>query len=686
MRLMQRLGIGPLVILLGGMSLAASPAPAGPPAAMRTLGGVPSGTVSTWSVQVNTTAWNMALSVAATRQGCSDPPASCVSFVGKVAQASNVRVSLAVPLNATTTADNALRYSQLSLTAPFLVEVGIDDFVDQYKALFSSTSQQPASLLNKVIANLKSANPALMFGATIYEDELASPYLQDTRLPSSVRGQFDYVHLFIHYRQDGPQFATSVQQAKQLFPNARIIAGSYAYDRRAYLPCSRGGQPCSTQQELDLFSQTITLQAQLLSSGDVDSIEFYPGYFGTEEQWPGWNNPRECASGDLTTCLANTKAMRQTALAVLGAPPVASGGGANLIMTTVAGNGGAGYSGDNGPATSAQISAPSSVAVDPTGNVYVVDAGNWVIRKIDPRGIVHAFAGSGTDANKCCEGVPTAVGLDAPVGVAADGAGSVYIADALCAMVFKVDSASKLLTAVAGGVNANLNGDGGRATNTQLGAPSGVAVDRQGIVYISDSGTNTVRTVDRAGIIHTLAGNGAANYTGDEGPAKAAALSAPQGVAVDLVGNVYIADTGNNVVRRVDASGTIHTFAGTDTSGYAGDEGPATGAQLLSPTGVAADSYGDLYIADTGNNVIRQVDASGVIHTVVGNGTGGFAGDGGAATTAELAQPAGIAESDAGPSVAGRSEYGSIRVFVADTVNNRVREVFTPDHLVGVGR
>jgi sugar lactone lactonase YvrE len=685
MRLMQRIGIGVVVTLLSGMTLGASQAPATTLAAP-TLAGVPTGRVATWSVQVNTPDWNTALGVAATRQGCSDPPPTCVGFVGKVAQTSSVRVSLAVPLNATTTVDNASQYSQLSLSAPFLVEVGVDDFVDQYKALFSNTSQQPASLLNNVIANLKSANPTLKFGATIYEDELASPYLQDARLPSSIRDQFDYVHLFIHYRQDGLQFASGVQQAEQLFPNAHVIAGSYAYDRRAYLPCSPGGQPCSTQQELDLFSQTITLQAQLLSSGDVDSIEFYPGYFGTEDQWPGWSNPRECAPGDLAACIANTKSMRQTALAALAGGSPTSGAGTNQLVTTVAGNGGGGYSGDNGPATSAQISAPSGVAVDPTGNVYVVDAGNWVIRKIDTRGIVHAFAGSGTDDNKCGEGVPTTVGLDAPIGVATDSAGNVYIADTLCAMVFKVDSAGKLMTGVAGGVDANLSGDGGLATNTQLVAPSGIAVDRGGTLYIADAGTNTVRAVDRVGIIHTLAGNGAAEYTGDEGPATAAALSAPQGVAIDLAGNVYIADTGNNVVRRVDASGNIHTFAGTDTPGYAGDEGSATGAQLLSPTGVAADSYGDMYIADTGNNVIRQVDTSGVIHTIVGDGTGGFAGDGGTATAGELAQPAGIAEIDAGPSVAGRSEYGSIRVFVADTVNNRVREVFTPDYMVGAGR
>jgi hypothetical protein len=164
---------------------------------------------------------------------------------------------------------------------------------------------------------LRSANPALKFGATIYEDELINPYLQDARLPAATRGQFDYVHLFIYYRQDGPNYASSVQQAKQLFPNARVIAGAYAVDRRAFLPCAPNGQPCTTQQELDLFSQAMTIQAQLLASKDIDSIEFFPGNFCAEDQWPGLSNPRECAPGDQANCLANAKAMRQAALTIL---------------------------------------------------------------------------------------------------------------------------------------------------------------------------------------------------------------------------------------------------------------------------------------------------------------------------------------------------------------------------------
>ena len=268
-------------------------------------------------------------------------------------------------------------------------------FVAQYKALFpnSNPSPDPAILLNKVVANLKSANPALKFGATIYEDDLTRPYLQDARLPSATRAQFDYVHLFIHYREDGPNFEQAVQQAKQVFPNALIIAGSYAVDRRAFLPCSPGGQPCTTQQELDLFSQSLTIQVKLLVNKEVDSIEFFPGYFGNEDQWPGLSNPRECATGDQANCIANTKAMRQAALTILGGGSPPGGGNFPEVLSTVAGNGGTAYSGDNGPATSAQISSPSGVAVDHSGNVYIVDTFNYVVRKVDPHGVIHTFAG-----------------------------------------------------------------------------------------------------------------------------------------------------------------------------------------------------------------------------------------------------------------------------------------------------
>lgn len=277
------------------------------------------GGVGTWSAQANLPQWNKALGVTRTRQSCaeSETPDKCLQFVGSVAKANNVKVFLNIALDTSTSIDYSAAYSRMSVTAPYLVEIGIDDFVDQYSALFPKTPG-PAALLSTVIANVKSANPNLKFGATIYEDQLGNAYLQDAKLPAALRGQFDYVHLFPHYREDGPNFAAYVQQAKRLFPNAGIIAGSYAYDRRYYLPCAPQGQPCTTQQDFDLFQQTLALQVQLMRSGAVDSIEFYPGFFGAEEKWDGWSNPRECDPSDLAACIANTKTMRQAAVALLG--------------------------------------------------------------------------------------------------------------------------------------------------------------------------------------------------------------------------------------------------------------------------------------------------------------------------------------------------------------------------------
>ncbi len=275
------------------------------------------GGIGTWSVQVNSPAWNKALAVANYRQGCSDPPASCVQFAGKNAQTYNVKLFLAVPLTSSSP-DDATQYSQLSLSSPNLVEVGIDDFESQYQALFSDPTVQPATLVSSMIANLKSVNRNLKFGGTIYEDQLTNAYLQDAKLPAAVRAGFDYVHLFIHYRQNGPNYASYVQQAKQLFPNARIIAGSYAYDRRNYLPCAQSGGPnCTAQQDFNLFNSSIQIQAQLLAGGVVDSIEFFPGYFGHEDQYPGLSEPRECAAGDAAECIADTKAMRLAAYKLL---------------------------------------------------------------------------------------------------------------------------------------------------------------------------------------------------------------------------------------------------------------------------------------------------------------------------------------------------------------------------------
>ena len=275
------------------------------------------GAVGTWSVQTNTNEWNQALGVTFTRQGCSEAPASCVRFISGVAASHNVKVSLVIPLNATTTVPYALEYSRASLTTPALAEVTIDDFRSQYQALFTSPFVQPAAVVAGVITNLKASNPRLLFGATIYEDDLTNAYLQNSRLPAAIRAHFDIIHLFIHYRGHGPNYAAYVQEAKQLFPNAHIFAGSYAYDRRAFFPCLPGGQPCSVSDDISLFEQSLQAQVQLMSHGAVAAIEFYPGYFGAEDTWTGWSNPRECDPSQVAECIANTQKMRAEALGIL---------------------------------------------------------------------------------------------------------------------------------------------------------------------------------------------------------------------------------------------------------------------------------------------------------------------------------------------------------------------------------
>ncbi len=225
-------------------------------------------------------------------------------------------------------------------------------------------------------------------------------------------------------------------------------------------------------------------------------------------------------------------------------------------------------------------------------------------------------------------------------------------------------SPGSIISTIAGNGTAGYSGDGGPAASAELNSPSGVAVDFSGNIYIADYKNNRIRRVDASGVISTVAGKGTAGYSGDGGPASSAELSTPSGVAVDTSGNIYIADSSNNCIRKVDASGVISTVAGKGTGGYSGDGGPASSAELSSPFGVAVDASGNIYIADDKNNRIRKVDASGVISTVAGNGTGGYSGDGGPATSAELNSPSGLAVDSSG------------NIYIADTTNYRVREVY----------
>ena len=310
-------------------------------------------------------------------------------------------------------------------------------------------------------------------------------------------------------------------------------------------------------------------------------------------------------------------------------------------ITTVAGTGVVGGGGDGGPATEAQLAFPKGVAVDADDNLYIADNENGRIRRIDRSGTITTIAGIG-DGDFSGDGGP-AIGarLDSPTGVAVDSGGNLYIADTENHRIRRVDRSGAISTVAGTGVGG-YGGDGGPATEAQLREPSGLALDSSGTVYIADTWNNRVRMIDSSGVISTVAGNekpSSRGDRGDHGPAIQAPLEQPVNVAVDSAGNLFIVESGTYRVRRVDTSGTISTVAGNGKRAYSGDGGPATESALGAPQGVVADSSGNIYIADSANHRVRRVDPAGTISTVAGTGVGGYSGDGGPATEARLHYP-----------------------------------------------
>ena len=377
------------------------------------------------------------------------------------------------------------------------------------------------------------------------------------------------------------------------------------------------------------------------------------------------------------------------------------------VLTTFAGTGTAGYPGDEAAATLAQLNNPNGVSVDTAGNVYITDTGNNVIRQVDTKGIIRTVAGNNLNAYTVLgDGGPaTSAGLLYPYSAGVDPDGNLYICDLANNRVRKVTTDGIIHTAVGGG--AASGGDGGPASAAQLNGPYGSAVDSAGNLYIADTLNNKVRKVAPDGTIGTIAGNGTQGSSGDGGSALQAEFHMPWGIAADNHGNVFVGDFSNPEVRKVDASGNItrftgtqyasglafdaagnlyisqyvsaqiwkvapssvgDTYAGTYNSGFAtphygGDGGPAMNASFCQPTGLAADSNGNLYIADSGNQRVRKISAGGVVSTVAGTGTAGFSGDGGPATQAQLNYPYGVAVDPAG------------NLYIADSSNRRIRMV-----------
>jgi trimeric autotransporter adhesin len=332
----------------------------------------------------------------------------------------------------------------------------------------------------------------------------------------------------------------------------------------------------------------------------------------------------------------------------------------------------------NGPATLGPICNPSAGAVDFAGNVYVASFYSNTVSKIDTSGNITVIAGTGAGGLSGVGGPATSATFDRPSDVIVDPAGNVYFGAETAQQIFKIDAITQILTSVAGNGTQGYSGDNGPATQASLNYPEGLALDTQGNLYIEDHDNNLIRKVDTSGIITTVAGNPATTgqdspaYSGDGGPATQANLALSGGgvyasydsITVDAAGDLFIGDSGHHVVREVTTDGIIHTVAGNNAlgGGYGGDGGPATSAQLNWPMGVAVDAAGDLYIADFSNNRIRKVDqATGTITTIAGNGTQGSAGSG-LATQVSLNGPQKVV-------LDGQGNF-----YVADTKNNLVRK------------
>ncbi len=303
-------------------------------------------------------------------------------------------------------------------------------------------------------------------------------------------------------------------------------------------------------------------------------------------------------------------------------------------INTIAGNHTVGYAGDGGPATAAEFSTMTGVAADAFGNVYIADETNYAIRKINNAGII----------TTALVAYPYSGGLGNVYGIAVDASGNVYSSYGYYNSVLKM-SPTGIVTTVIGGAGGGYAGDGGPASAAKLHFPEGLAIDNAGNLYIVDMENSVIRKVDAAtGKISTVAGTGTAGfYVGEGNPATAEPLYWPYSVAVNLSGDIYISDGLNGRVMRVDAaSGKMYTAAGNGTWSFSGDGGPASTAALRNPQGIATDGTGNLYIADGGNNRVRRVDPAGIITTIAGDSVAGFSGEGGRPDTAELFSPMAI--------------------------------------------
>ena len=334
------------------------------------------------------------------------------------------------------------------------------------------------------------------------------------------------------------------------------------------------------------------------------------------------------------------------------------------IISTIAGGATTGY-GDGGTALNAELTTPVWTVKDAAGNLYISDAISNLIRKVNTSGTISTFAGTGTSGYSGDGGPATAAQIYEPYSMDFDGFGNLFYCDIGANIIRKINSSGIISTAV--GIpsltGGSYSGDGGPATACTLYEPLNLKIDRHNRIFICDRSNRRIRMVDTTGIITTIAGTGTSGYTGDGGPATAAEIASPHGITFDNSGNLYFCDASRCVVRKINTSGIISTIAGSGTWGYSGDGGPATNAQLAFPSALTIDSAGNIYVSDGSNSCIRKIDATGNINTVIGTGVAGFSGDGGLASAAKLNLSYGINLDNAG------------NMYIADWGNHRIRKV-----------
>ncbi len=334
------------------------------------------------------------------------------------------------------------------------------------------------------------------------------------------------------------------------------------------------------------------------------------------------------------------------------------------VISTVGGTGIGGFSGDGGPALSAMFSSPAGVSTDAAGNIFVADKGNHRIRKIGTDGTTATVAGNGSGSYTGMGGLATLASMEYPDAIFVDNHSNLLVTDFFADCSYTVSASTGRIVNSCGHNSQGYGGDGGDAPLGTMELPHGIWKDNLGNTFIADFGNNRLRKINAVtGFVSTIAGTGTPGYSPDGTLASLCHFAGIYGVCVDNNGNIFVSDHGNHVVRMIDGSGRVHTVAGSGIAGYTGDGGPAIAASLNAPGGLYVNTSGFLFICDETSNVVRVVNLNtGIIKTFAGNGAAGFAGDGGLAVTAKLNMPSAITE------IAGT-------FYIADMGNNRIRKV-----------